>query len=329
MKTIFSVLSMTAISIAAFAHGAELTLNFLTKINGNDIQYNTTYNVGGTDIQAEFLAYYITDIKLVKNDDSEKRIDTVLLVKADQPFSLETSIDAGDYKAIKFNVGIADSSVNHGDPVLYPSNHPLALQNPSMHWSWNSGYIFFKLDGLADTSANNQHGVTEPLTFHLGGLSSVRTITVNETFSVVGTHSNPGKYEADVVLDVADVFTGINLKTDRVTMTMNNPALATQACDNLQNAFELSVRNVTGIAERNSFQNSVKLYPNPAANMITIEAETMENNTVLSVTDLAGKVIAETMVTNNKAQVNITNFEKGIYFVRSATQSGSARFIKM
>jgi hypothetical protein len=128
---------------------------------------------------------------------------------------------------------------------------------------------------------------------------------------------------------VEAVFAGIDLKTDRVTMTMNNPTLATEACDNLPGAFEFSFRTTTGIAERNSFQNSVKVFPNPADNMITIVAETMENNTVLYVTDVAGKIVAETTVTDNKTQVNITNFERGVYFVKSATQSGSARFIKM
>jgi len=329
MKKVFSILSIVAINIAAFAHGADLTLNFQTKINGNALQLNTEYTVGGAKIQANFLGYYITDIKLVKTDDTEKPISGIYLVKGNETLTIEKTADAGGYKAIKFNVGIADSLTNHGDPSLYNIGEPLALQSPSMHWSWNSGYIFFRLDGLVDTSANNQHGVTESLTFHLGRLSSVRNVTVNENFTITGTHDNPGKYAADIILNIEEVFAGIDLKTDRVTMTMNNPALATEVCDNLQEAFEFSVRTTTGIAARNSFQNSVKLFPNPAANMIIIEAETMENNTILLVTDLAGKVIAETIVTHNKAQVNITNFERGIYFVRSATQSGSTRFIKM
>jgi hypothetical protein len=329
MKTIFSILAIVAINITAIAHGADLTLNFQTNINGNALQFNTEYTVGGAKIQANFLGYYITDIKLVKTDDTEKAISGIYLVKGNETLTFEETADAGDYKAIKFNVGIADSLTNHGDPSLQPSGSPLSLQSPSMHWSWNTGYIFFRLDGLVDTSSNNQHGLTESLTFHLGRLSSVRTVTINENFTITGTHDNPGKYAADITLNVEAVFAGIDLKTDRVTMTMNNPTLATEACDNLPGAFEFSFRTTTGIAERNSFQNSVKVFPNPADNMITIVAETMENNTVLYVTDVAGKIVAETTVTDNKTQVNITNFERGVYFVKSATQSGSARFIKM
>jgi len=329
MKTIISILSIVAINIAAFAHGGDLKLNFKTNMNGNALQFNTEYTVGGAKIQANFLGYYITDIKLIKTDDTEKSLDGIYLVKGNEPLVIDKTADAGDYKAIKFNVGIADSLTNHGDPSLYSAGDPLALQTPSMHWSWNSGYIFFRLDGLVDTSANNQHGLTESLTFHLGRLSSVRTVTINENFSIVGTHDNPGQYEADITLNVEEVFAGIDLKTDRVTMTMNNPTLATEACDNLPEAFEFSFRTTTGIAERNSFQNNVKIFPNPAANIITVEAEIMESNTTLTVTDLAGKVVAETTVTNNKAQLDISNIESGIYFIKQAGKIGGARFIKM
>ena len=327
MKNILSIFTSVAISVAAFAHGGDLTLNFKTNINGNALQFNNEYNIGGANAQVNFLGYYISDIKVVKSDNSEVSISGIYLVKGNETLTLTDELDAGSYKAIKFNVGIADSLTNHGDPSLQPSGSPLALQTPSMHWSWNTGYIFFRLDGLVDTSVNNQHGATESLTYHLGRLSSVRTVNIQENFTIVGTHDNPGQYEADVVLNLENVFSDINLKTNRVTMTMNNPTLATEACDNLPDAFEFSLRNVTGINDKN-IVSSVKLYPNPATESIVVEITDVNNNSSVNLIDITGKQLSESVFENGKATFNISSLENGIYFIKQYNTGNAFRFVK-
>src|SRR5690606_18311268 len=205
------------------------------------VAYNTTMVSNGTNFEVSHLGYYISNIKIIKDDLTERIIDTVILVKADVPFTLQTGMETGNYTAITFDVGIADSLVNHGDPSVYAANHPLALQTPSMHWSWSTGYIFLRLDGQVDTSSDQSAGVNQNMTFHLGNLSSVRTVTVNRNFYIDGSYDNGHKeYTAEVEFNLDEMFSGIDLKTDNVTMTMNNPALATQAADNLLNAFEFS-----------------------------------------------------------------------------------------
>jgi hypothetical protein len=327
MKNILSIFTAVAISVAAFAHGGDLTLNFKTNINGNALQFNNEYNIGGANAQVNFLGYYISDIKVVKSDNSEVSISGIYLVKGNETLTLTDELDAGSYKAIKFNVGIADSLTNHGDPSLQPSGSPLALQTPSMHWSWNTGYIFFRLDGLVDTSVNNQHGATESLTYHLGRLSSVRTVNIQENFTIVGTHDNPGQYEADVVLNLENVFSDINLKTNRVTMTMNNPTLATEACDNLPDAFEFSLRNITGINDKN-IASGVKLYPNPATESIVVEITDVNNNSSVNLIDITGKQLSESVFENGKATFNISSLENGIYFIKQYNTSNAFRFVK-
>jgi hypothetical protein len=327
MKNILSIFTAVAISVAAFAHGGDLTLNFKTNINGNALQFNNEYNIGGANAQVNFLGYYISDIKVVKSDNSEVSISGIYLVKGNETLTLTDELDAGSYKAIKFNVGIADSLTNHGDPSLQPSGSPLALQTPSMHWSWNTGYIFFRLDGLVDTSVNNQHGATESLTYHLGRLSSVRTVNIQENFTIVGTHDNPGQYEADVVLNLENVFSDINLKTNRVTMTMNNPTLATEACDNLPDAFEFSLRNVTGINDKN-IASGVKLYPNPATESIVVEITDVNNNSSVNLIDITGKQLSESVFENGKATFNISSLENGIYFIKQYNTGNAFRFVK-
>ncbi len=325
MKNIISILALVATSVAAIAHGGDLTLNFKTNVNGSPLQFNSAYTINGANAQINFVGYYITDIKAVMVDNTEKSIGGIYLVKGNETLTLSEELDAGDYKALTFKVGIADSLINHGDPSLYTAGDPLALQTPSMHWSWNTGYIFFRLDGLVDTSANNQHGATESLTFHLGRLSSVRTVTINENFSVVGTHNNPGQYEADVVLNVEDVLAGIDIKTDRVTMTMNNPTLATEACDNLNDAFEFSFRTTTSVAEKTQASTIVKLYPNPSQSVLNIEAV---QPATIEITDMTGKTVLQQSMNTATTQVNISALPNGIYFVKQTGKSGAARFVK-
>jgi hypothetical protein len=252
MKTILSILALGVISAAVTAH-APVKINFHTRINGSNLQYNSNYNVNGTNINVSYLAYYITNIRFVDNSNTETALDTVLLVKASQPGSVTIELATGNYTALKFNVGIADSSVNHGDPSVYPAGHPLALQNPSRHWSWATGYIFLRLDGLVDTSTNQSAGTHEAMRFHLGTLPLVRSVNLSlNNYAIDGSHDQHNEYEANVVFNVEDFFNGINLKQNYFTMTMGNMPLATSAANNLPNSFEVSIQKTTTLPNRTS-----------------------------------------------------------------------------
>jgi para-nitrobenzyl esterase len=69
-------------------------------------------------------------------------------------------------------------------------------------------------------------------------------------------------------------------------------------------------------------QNDVKLYPNPAKEMVTIEVGFGTKN-IITIVDLSGKVI-ET-IESNKAHTNLSlnNLQTGIYFVNISNENGS------
>jgi hypothetical protein len=58
--------------------------------------------------------------------------------------------------------------------------------------------------------------------------------------------------------------------------------------------------------------SGVKMYPNPAKDILNIQSET-EELTKVSITDLNGRVVKE--VTNNLSQISLGNLAKGIYMV--------------
>ncbi len=319
MKSIkLFIIIFLAVAGNVWAH-ADLFISFKTNFNNAPVAYNTAMVYNGTNFELSHLGYFISNIKIIKDDLTERIIDTVILVKADVPFTLQTAIGTGNYTAIKFDVGIADSLVNHGDPSVYPANHPLALQTPSMHWSWSTGYIFLRLDGQVDTSSDQSSGLNQNMTFHLGKLSSVRTVTVNRNFYIDGSYDNGhNEYTAEVVFNLDEMFSGIDLKTDNVTMTMNNPALAAQAADNLLNAFDFSEPQlVLSTGKEYVLENNLKLYPNPAQNQITMEIqdEKLLNGTFI-ITDFTGKTVRSFKAASTLINFSLSELPAGLYFVR-------------
>lgn len=326
MKNIILFLSLTYSGLMAFAH-ADTKINFHTHVNGSDLQYNTNYVVNGTNINITHLGYYITNIRFIKADTTEVVVDTALLVKADQPTSIIKGLNTGTYNSVKFDIGFADTAINLGDPSVYVSTHPLAIQSPSMHWSWNTGYIFFRLDGKVDTSANQTAGTTKTLRFHLGTFGMVRNVTASlNNFYVNAPHDETHTFESDIIFNLEDFFTGINLKQDNVTETMNNMPLAISVANNLNGAFEASIEETTGIEEKNAFTSNVQMFPNPAFNSLNVLITDVElQNGKLLIYDISGKQLKAVNISGSNNLFTINDLQSGLYFIRHSEVAGAGK----
>lgn len=78
------------------------------------------------------------------------------------------TVPVGRYVGVRFTVGIP-FDLNHEDPLLQPS--PLNLTH--MHWVWNGGYKFIRLD-LKST------GAPQGLAFHIGSTNCTPNTSVQE-----------------------------------------------------------------------------------------------------------------------------------------------------
>ena len=77
----------------------------------------------------------------------------------------------------------------------------------------------------------------------------------------------------------------------------------------------LSVSVCVGISESSLFNQSIGLYPNPASEKINIEVANVTSYNY-QITDLLGKVIVSDAIHNKeKATVDVSNINKGIYFL--------------
>jgi hypothetical protein len=188
--------------VTAFAFGAMLLQSCKKDSNDNNnvsaygsIEMRVSNNVDGQPItlgamnytnaagnlyRVDLLKYYMTNVTLVKADGTEKNYKNYNLVDesdaASKSFTID-SIDNGEYTAVKFSLGV-DPDRNHTgaqDGALDPIH--------GMIWSWNTGYIFFKHEGMFKDNT----GTDKSLLYHYGTDKALAAVTMPVTkFEVKG-----------------------------------------------------------------------------------------------------------------------------------------------
>lgn len=207
----------------------EMDIEFDNVVGAQALALNTgTYTnaVGNTFTVSKF-NYYISNIKLTKADGTEwKEPESYHLVQenvaASQLVTLK-DIPAGDYTKLTFTIGV-DSARNVAGAqtgALDPNN--------DMFWSWNTGYVFTKLEGTSPQSTSAGNG----LTFHIGGFkfptNTIRTVSpalpaATAALQVRADHTP----EVHLKVDVLRMFSGptavdnIDFRTVSFTMGGTN-----------------------------------------------------------------------------------------------------------
>ena len=142
-----------------------------------------------------------------------------------------TRIEGGTYDGLSFNIGL-DPATNHANPANYDNDHPLALQSPSTHWNWNSGYLFIVLEGLFDDDGDDVPD--KGFVMHIGKDEMLR----EKAFSTSLAVKSRAESVVDINLDWAELFSGVDLINQNLTHT-TNPGLDTLVANNAINAFTL------------------------------------------------------------------------------------------
>ena len=80
----------------------------------------------------------------------------------------------------------------------------------------------------------------------------------------------------------------------------------TSACENV---------NTVGIENSTFNAQHFSIYPNPTTGVFTIDLENVNENTSIAVYDVLGKVIVSKTSITTSTQIDLTEYEKGIYFI--------------
>jgi hypothetical protein len=136
-------------------------------------------------------------------------------------------VEPDAYISLEFNVGV-DSFANHADPTAFSDDHALSASSPTFdHWSWNTGYFFLRIEGVADTSAAMTGTVDGPFEMHIGADDLLGSVTLSREMIIVSGQN----YALNVKVDWAKALTGVDLR-NATTHTMDNMPLAIQVMDN-------------------------------------------------------------------------------------------------
>jgi len=220
----------------------EVEIEFEHKVGTSNLTLNSaTYtNDNGDSYTVSKFAYYVSAIQL-KRVDGQKfdiPVDYYLIDAANTSSHKITlkNIPPGEYAELSFTIGVDSTRNVSGSQTgaLDPAN--------GMFWSWNTGYIFLKMEGNSpqSTAAGNQ------LRFHIGGFRDSNNTNairkVNLTFGsnklIVKEKSSSGIH---LSVDVNKMFKSPNLVSFATLNTVHMPGPnAIKIADNYVNMFSVS-----------------------------------------------------------------------------------------
>jgi hypothetical protein len=260
MKQLFtSFLLFTAFIAASFAQTNQVIISFEHKAGAAEMDLaHTVFPIWNNKMvnltRAEF---YISEVSIQNPGGVMMPLnDQYLLVNANAP---TTEFDLGTWpvesvQGVTLHLGVPEV-VNHEDPTTWPENHPLAPQNPSMHWGWSAGYRFMAIEGKVD---NNGDGVPEStFEFHNLGDALYKSIQLTGI-----TAAENGVLHLHFVLDYAQLFKNIAMAGNLIhhgSATMNTAMMNNGATQGF-----VTMATVTASQEVEINSLNIKASPNPA-----------------------------------------------------------------
>lgn len=143
----------------------------------------------------------------------------------------KSGIGYGGSSSLQFGIGVP-SSINHNDPSTFPNSNPLniAIAN-DMHWDWNPGYIFFKVEAKVDTIVDGITNCDHNLIYHVGTDGYYTLKTVNN-IQWIQFDSNSRGFTGKLKLDLKNFFENpgneIDVKTEFTTHSMASQNVLTE-----------------------------------------------------------------------------------------------------
>jgi hypothetical protein len=96
----------------------------------------------------------------------------------------------------------------------------------------------------------------------------------------------------------------------------------------------ISVKVFPGVSlgiDANPSNESIKIYPNPATNKITLDLSQLKDlHNIISIYDIQGQLILQELINEKQTDINISNFAKGLYVIKihNEKQRIVSKFVK-
>ena len=207
------------ISVKYVANGAPLKLRDSSYTNAFGESYTVTR-----------LKFYMGNTSL-KNATQSSRFENILVDAAEDQEQV-LSIAPGRYDTLEFLLGV-DSALNNSgaqDGVLDPLN--------GMFWTWNSGYIFFKLEGYSPASTADLNRIEHHIGGYEGPYNAIRKISlpIPGGIDVKATQENSINLELNLDHYWKDIQ---EIKIADAALIMSPGPKAAKAGDNFRSMFSI------------------------------------------------------------------------------------------
>lgn len=221
---------------------AELSVEFDNIAGSTDLQLNTgNYtNANGENFKVTKLRYYVSNFKLTNMDGSVYTVPQdssyFLIDESDiNTHEAELKIPEGEYRTLSFMIGV-DSLRNTMDISKRTGVLDPGAAAADMYWGWNSGYIFFKLEGTSPSVA----GAGNVFMYHVGGFGGYSSPTPNnlKTVTLDLTARGTPKVKAGkatnihLMVDILKVLNGSTNMSFATTSMIHSPLQAVPLANN-------------------------------------------------------------------------------------------------
>lgn len=180
-----------------------VSLEIIPVFDGTPLALNEDYiNITGDRLQFTELKLILTDIKLGNQMVSDAAYYDIS--NGNAMITTDEAVEPGSYSGLEFTIGVGGDR-NNGDPSQYEPGHPLSFDIAgNMHWSWNTGYIFYKIEGRYDSLNTQGSGTPSELFLYHLGMNEYRKTWSDPNYSldIIEEQDNVIQLE----LDIAKVF---------------------------------------------------------------------------------------------------------------------------
>jgi hypothetical protein len=202
IQTVLCVAALLAVASFKYASEGGLVIRFQNVVGNRVLHLDSTYrNELGQVYTITNFKYYIGKISFKKADGKEYACKEFYLISESDTASKEIKlphIPPGEYVSMSFLIGV-DSLHNCSGAqsgALDPVN--------GMFWTWNSGYVFLKLEGKSPSSASPGN----LLEFHIGGYrqphNCIREVSLN--LGKEGTIKGETSSRIEIKADAGELF---------------------------------------------------------------------------------------------------------------------------
>ncbi len=213
-----------------------LRIIFINTANGKPVILRDSLyvNAFGEQYSISKLKYYISNVLIPGSGQLPENDSYHLLNAAEASNNFELSLKEGAYNAIQFLLGVDSLRNCTGAQTggLDPTN--------DMFWTWNSGYVMFKLEGTSSSSAADLQRIEHHIGGYKGDNNVATLIHLNFPATQLLQIKEGGTTQLTIELNLDNYWkNAVEIKISETPLCMSTGILAKKMASNFPGLFSV------------------------------------------------------------------------------------------